>query len=489
MNTEIVENKSHAEPNLDPKHFVSRANEVFHDDGYEDLSSEENLEIEVSSSQSGQQSSTAPLSSLQTNLQQATNNTNSTQLVSSIADALGGMLKGFSNETDVLKLGVGLGLSLSAQGILNLRNGEEKISSTGQESIALIPENPSDSSKQKDVEENTKNQDDDIVFPIISASSSSSDKYNSSIIPQKNDTLDGKNLLLSHQQEEEEAAIFETSDHDSCTRNEEESKADVTLLKAAFKTHKPYDTGETIIKYDQTNVEQEEGALQGLSRHVSPRFLEAIKSTRVGKQYVDYIPSSPNLPQCNPVGRVKPRSAGKDWMAIGFDPWSAGKELLSVEFVPFLVVSEESNTNIIPAVAPKDAVSYLVRETKESNSENKKFKQLSSSIRHGNYHEFELTLEEFGDTFPIDATDDVGNTLLMVSCQNGNKRMVKLCLRKGSDVNKQNTNGHTSLHYAFGYGFADLGAYLISKGADDTIANAEGLTCYEGLRMEDISSF
>ena len=68
-------------------------------------------------------SSSPPSSSLLegTNLE-PTNSMNSTQLVSSIADALGGMLKDFSNETDVLKLGVGLGLSLSAQGILKIED-------------------------------------------------------------------------------------------------------------------------------------------------------------------------------------------------------------------------------------------------------------------------------------------------------------------------------------------------------------------------------
>ena len=58
-------------------------------------------------------------------------------------------------------------------------------------------------------------------------------------------------------------------------------------------------------------------------------FFKAIHATNVGKAQVDYLPTVPNLPTTKPVGRIKPRSAAEDWLAIGFDPWSAGKEPLS----------------------------------------------------------------------------------------------------------------------------------------------------------------
>ena len=37
------------------------------------------------------------------------------------------------------------------------------------------------------------------------------------------------------------------------------------------------------------------------------------------------------------------------------------------------------------------------------------------------------------------------------------------------------------MHFAFAYGYKDLGKYLLSLGADDTVANVHGMTCYEGL--------
>ncbi|CAB1102998.1 unnamed protein product [Ectocarpus sp. CCAP 1310/34] len=44
----------------------------------------------------------------------------------------------------------------------------------------------------------------------------------------------------------------------------------------------------------------------------------------------------------------------------------------------------------------------------------------------------------------------------------------------------------TPLHYAYSYGFESFGEYLISKGADDSILNADGLTCYEGLNHDKL---
>jgi hypothetical protein len=382
----------------------------------------------------------------------------SSKLISSITQVLGGMLKDLSNEEDILKLGVGLGMSLGAQGVLAIDE-ENHILSQGQET-KISSKDASVTSNPDHFEEKADSPQPD-TFPII---------FDGSPLNEKDDcqSLSPEQKLAQKTYEQ----------------NEMETEIDLPLQKS-YATHKINDLG--ILSEDA--AKKNNSTLRTLAEPVAQGFLNVIKSRRVGTQHVDYIPSSPNLPQCKPVGRIKPRSAGKDWLQIGFDPWSTGKELLNVEFVPFLVVGSEEENNMIPLSAPNDAVSYLNRENnEESNSMKSKFKQLCSCVRHGNYTEFEQMLDDCDGIVPIDYADDVGNTLLMVSCQNGNKRMVKLCLRKGSDMNKQNTNGHTCLHYAFGYGFHELGAYLISKGADDSVANAEGLTCYEGLRIEDISS-
>jgi len=78
--------------------------------------------------------------------------------------------------------------------------------------------------------------------------------------------------------------------------------------------------------------------------------------------------------------------------------------------------------------------------------------------------------------------DEHGNTILHVASQNGNKRLIKVALRWGASINEQNKQGQTALHYLFAYKYENLAAYLISKGADDTVQNEFGYTCYDGLR-------
>ena len=52
-------------------------------------------------------------------------------------------------------------------------------------------------------------------------------------------------------------------------------------------------------------------------------------------------------------------------------------------------------------------------------------------------------------------------------------------------IDAQTSAGHTALHFAFAYGYKDLGKYLLSLGADDTVANVHGMTCYEGLDPDE----
>lgn len=47
-------------------------------------------------------------------------------------------------------------------------------------------------------------------------------------------------------------------------------------------------------------------------------------------------------------------------------------------------------------------------------------------------------------TMPIDYQNDQGVTILHVAAQNGNKRIAKLCLRRGADVNRPNHNGQVN---------------------------------------------
>ena len=72
----------------------------------------------------------------------------------------------------------------------------------------------------------------------------------------------------------------------------------------------------------------------------------------------------------------------------------------------------------------------------------------------------------------------------------GEKKLVactedrKLCLWLAEDpvvmLNRQNLAGNTAMHYAFQYGFDQLGEYLVSKRGSDVVANNRGLSCRQG---------
>ena len=84
------------------------------------------------------------------------------------------------------------------------------------------------------------------------------------------------------------------------------------------------------------------------------------------------------------------------------------------------------------------------------------FEQVASWARHSRYRDIENAMNQPDWMLPIDYQDELGNTLLSIAVQNGNKRIAKLCLRRGANVNLPNNTGQTVLHYAYAYGFEDL---------------------------------
>ncbi|KAE9324708.1 hypothetical protein PF008_g17049 [Phytophthora fragariae] len=105
--------------------------------------------------------------------------------------------------------------------------------------------------------------------------------------------------------------------------------------------------------------------------------------------------------------------------------------------------------------------------------------------RNNNLEGLELALDQGVD---VNTRDNHGNSLFILVCQQGNKRLAKFLLRRRADMNLQNLNGNTALHYLYAYKHQDLAEYLKSKGAVDTTQNAAGLTCYEGLSKTDVDS-
>lgn len=273
---------------------------------------------------------------------------------------------------------------------------------------------------------------------------------------------------------------------------------------APFETHAPAGIGTSFALKKDAKDEVFVKGFESLRRATTALpigFFESIEAKRVAKQIVDYLPHVPNLPQTSTIGRVKPRSAAVDWLAIGFDPWSAGKRPLNHEFIPTLKskaeqVFDAQKLGELKKIAEDGAISTVDNEgitnQKVEVSKAQKlaedFKKVCSLCRHGKFADIEDMMNHPDWSLSMDYQDDNGNTLLHIAAQNGNKRMVKLCLRRGAELNAQNMNGQTPLHFAYSYGYSDVGEYLVQKGADDSVKNKDGLTCYEGLSAEIIEN-
>lgn len=118
----------------------------------------------------------------------------------------------------------------------------------------------------------------------------------------------------------------------------------------------------------------------------------------------------------------------------------------------------------------------------DKGDEVKSKREYFTAIRHANLNAAEelLLLQKVSPS----AKDAHGNSALHVACQNGNKKVVKFCLRHGNDINAQNKDGNTPLHYCFTYKYKKLAWYLLSKGARRNIPNKYGLIAQEGLTFE-----
>ncbi|KAF4725932.1 hypothetical protein FOZ62_027854 [Perkinsus olseni] len=103
-------------------------------------------------------------------------------------------------------------------------------------------------------------------------------------------------------------------------------------------------------------------------------------------------------------------------------------------------------------------------------------KEVFSAARNGRH----ALVEEYlsSGCFDANTPDEVHrNTLLIVACQNGSKKIAKLAIKYGASIDAKNVHGNTGLHYLYSYGYYDVAEYLIKKGADVGIVNNEGKTC------------
>ena len=72
-----------------------------------------------------------------------------------------------------------------------------------------------------------------------------------------------------------------------------------------------------------------------------------------------------------------------------------------------------------------------------------------------------------------------GNTLLIISSEEGNYFITKFLCERGAEVNIQNKSGNTALHYAIGKQFYSIADILTRYSAREDIKNLKGLTPWD----------
>lgn len=77
-----------------------------------------------------------------------------------------------------------------------------------------------------------------------------------------------------------------------------------------------------------------------------------------------------------------------------------------------------------------------------------------------------------------------GNCALHIASQNGHLELVKILVEAGANVNAQNGGGQSALHMTISYDLDDVTSFLKSKGADESVTNAEGFPAKFGLNGE-----
>jgi hypothetical protein len=300
-------------------------------------------------------------------------------IVESITKALSGVLKDFTSPSDLLRVGVGLGISLGSQGLFTPASYETQKGSrniSGRSCMILDSSLPSVDAKER------------IATPP------SHNENRKAVVPQ---------LELP-------------KDVGTPKHSKQESPNRQYQISSDFNAH----------------CDETETASFAVS---STRVLRSIPSPQEKMLYSHY---------CIPAGKLEFIHMGNEWRLAGYNPWCSQDFFPMVEFETCFIEQDA-------AASEMEASETIIA---------KDFSEVIKLVKQGKYDEVEEKLCSHDWVVPVDYENAEGNTIFMICCQYGSKRIAKLLLKKGSSINKQNLNGHTCLHYAFGYGF---GEYISGK--------------------------
>ncbi len=77
------------------------------------------------------------------------------------------------------------------------------------------------------------------------------------------------------------------------------------------------------------------------------------------------------------------------------------------------------------------------------------------------------------------------NDMLLTAAQLGDIDRVRLAIAKGANLNYQDENGGTALHWAVFYGYKDIVQLLLMHGADPLIKDKDGITPIDVARINN----
>ena len=75
------------------------------------------------------------------------------------------------------------------------------------------------------------------------------------------------------------------------------------------------------------------------------------------------------------------------------------------------------------------------------------------------------------------------DNMLIVSSQLGDINRVKLAIAKGANINAQDENGSTALHWAVFYEYGDIVKLLLMHGANPFVKDKNGITPIDVARI------
>ena len=128
-----------------------------------------------------------------------------------------------------------------------------------------------------------------------------------------------------------------------------------------------------------------------------------------------------------------------------------------------------------------------IKRLKNSKDNEDHFTNLTKLIKKG---EVSLFFEYFQENFKkmyINKKDENGNTLLILAIKQGLNTICKLLIKNGIDVNIQNNNGNSALHYALSGKNYVVADELRIYGALENCKNKKGFIPWEciGKNIDD----